>query len=393
MATLPAADVLGDTSSGHTAAEFGVEIEQLRDVVAESPGGVAPTTLTIASGAITPPLGDGGGWHLVDTEGAAAADDLTTFTLTNMQEGREVTIAAVSAARVVTVKTSANIDTADGDDFVLDATDKWLKVKRSGSDVVEVARSYGADAAGWRGFFGVPKQISHQTLCPHRNLVGTYATAATVTYTADELILEDADGNQILIEAYNKTATITTAGAGGLDTGSEASSTWYHVWAIAQADGTSSILLSTASTLAGLTLPGSYTFAGYLGAVRNNGASNFVDYRQLGAVVGVEAQTLQSVGTATSATSLNTTLATLVPSTARKLHGHGRVSDSGSGVATLTLTAVTGTAIGRVVIQAQGGNTSAAGGYFEIIMPTAQTIYYSVGASESADIFATGWEF
>lgn len=69
------------------------------------------------------------------------------------------------------------------------------------------------------------------------------------------------------------------------------------------------------------------------------------------------------------------------------------MSDSGSASSTLTLTGVTGTAIGRVVISNPGGNTNNGGGYFEILMPTAQTVYYSVGASESADIFVTGWEY
>lgn len=64
-----------------------------------------------------------------------------------------------------------------------------------------------------------------------------------------------------------------TAGSGnnGLDTGARASSTWYHVWVIAKADGTSEdILFSTSATAP--SMPSTYTLKQRIGSVKTNGS-------------------------------------------------------------------------------------------------------------------------
>lgn len=398
MSDLPASGVLGDLDPAHLSDEFAAELEAMRDVVAESPGATASTTLTIASGAIVPPAGAGGGWHLVDTEGAAASDDLTSATLTNSQVGRRLVLAAVNASRVVTVKHagggSGQYLMYDDADFVLDALDKWIEFRLVATDWVEVKRCYGVDRAGARLGIGVPKQISHNTLCPHRNLVGAWASNSTVTFTADELVLEDASGNQMLVASYNKTATITVSGAAGLDTGAEASSTWYHVWAIAKSDGTQSILLSTSETLGGLTFSAGYTYAGYIGAVRNNGSSNFNDFRQAGARVAITAAQVLTSGAATTDTALSSgNMENAVPTTAKNGFGYARVSDSTSGGSSLALNPVNGSTVGKISISNPGGNTGQIGTYFELPFVTAQVWYYSVTTSDNAVVVITGFEF
>lgn len=395
MSTLEAQGYASDAL--RTNAEMKVVIENHRDFMAELPGGSAKTELTISSGAIVPPDGAGGGVHTVDTEGNAASDDLTTITTTNTPEGRFIMLRAENAARVVTLKHAAGgsgqMSMTDSADFVLDALDKWVLFHLESTDWVEVCRSYGVDAAAARLNIGVPKLMSHQTLCPHRNLIGAWASNATATWTADELVLEDASGNQVAIASFNKTANLAASGAAGLDTGAEASSTWYNAWAICKADGTQSIILSTSSTIAGLTFPSGYTYAGLIGAVRNNGSSNLVDFRQAGALVDIDATQIITAGTQTSDTSINTLLETAVPPLARKVQGYGRVSDSGSSASALTLKPVTGSNIGRKIINNPGGSTSTAGGYFEALMVTPQTLFYQVSAGDSAEAFATGFEF
>jgi len=398
MSILPATGVLGDLGAGHLASEFADEIEDLRAVVAEMPGAVAATTLTISAGGIVPPVGAGGGWHLVDTEGAGAADDLTTGTLTNSHVGRRLRVACVNAARVVTVKNAAGGSgqflTYDAADFILDALDKWIEFRLVGTDWSEIARSYGVDRAKARLNIGVPKQISHNTLCPHRGLSVTSTTSDTVDWVAAELVLEDASGNQQRITSFSKRTTITLAGALGLDTGSEAPSTWYHAWAIAKADGTQSVILSLSTTVAGLTFPAGYTYAGLIGAVRNDSSSNQLEFRQLGDEVQIDSVSVLAAGTATSSTSLASTLATVVPPTARKAFGYGRVSDSSSAAAALTLRPLTGvTNTGVVVINNPGGSTGKSGGYFEMALPTPQTIFYQVSTGDAADIVVVGWKF
>jgi hypothetical protein len=277
---------------------------------------------------------------------------------------------------------------------VLDALDKWILFHRESTDLVEVCRSYGVDRASARENLGVPKQVSHNTLCPHRNLIGVWATNATATWTADELVLEDASGNQVAIASFNKTANIATSGAAGLDTGAEASSTWYYVWAIAKADGTQSILLSTASTVAGLTFPSGYTYAGRIGAVRNNGSSNLVAFDQRGEDVNVAETTLVSAGSATSPTSLASNLATAVPPNARRASGYCSIKDTGSSASAVTLQLASGSSTGQAVIQNPGGTAANLFGGFDLLLLTAQTAFYSVTAGTAqCSAYVTGYKF
>ena len=142
MSNLPAQ---GYTSNAaRTNAEIKVVVEDLRDFMAELPGGNARTELTIASGAVVPPDGAGGGHHTIDTEGNAASDDLTSITTTNTPEGRIVVLWSENIARVVTVKNAAGgagqVTMADNADFVFASLQAWLMIQRRGADWVEIAR-------------------------------------------------------------------------------------------------------------------------------------------------------------------------------------------------------------------------------------------------------------
>jgi hypothetical protein len=90
-----------------------------------------------------------------------------------------------------------------------------------------------------------------------------------VDISADEIILQDASGNPMRVLNLSMTADITVSGAGGLDAGSEAASTWYHLWVIARADGTTSVIFSTSATAP--TLPAGYTYKAYAGLVQRRG--------------------------------------------------------------------------------------------------------------------------
>lgn len=84
------------------------------------------------------------------------------------------------------------------------------------------------------------------------------------------------DDSTNLVLGSQTDVDISISGAGGLDTGSEASNTFYSVWIIGIGDASISTLLSTSSTSP--TLPGSYTKKRRIGWVRNNGSSDFYDY-------------------------------------------------------------------------------------------------------------------
>jgi len=78
----------------------------------------AATTLTIATGAITVTKN----YYLVDTEAAAATDDLDTITLgANVDDGHQLVLAPASGARSVVIKhNTGNILTIGGNGIVLD---------------------------------------------------------------------------------------------------------------------------------------------------------------------------------------------------------------------------------------------------------------------------------
>jgi len=106
--------------------------------------------------------------------------------------------------------------------------------------------------------------------------------AANPTYQidvdADGLNLYNASEEVKHANAVNVTIDVSASGANGLDTGSEASSTWYSIWVIGKADGTVAGLLHAGGTgvIGDLTFPSGYTYARRIGWVRNDGSSNFI---------------------------------------------------------------------------------------------------------------------
>lgn len=105
-------------------------------------------------------------------------------------------------------------------------------------------------------------------------------SASQVTVTARAISLVNSSGYIKRFTNVSEVAALSSSGAGGLDTGSEASNTWYYVWLIGKADGTIDALLSASSTAP--TLPSGYTFSRYCGAVRNDSGSDLYRTIQYG---------------------------------------------------------------------------------------------------------------
>lgn len=117
-------------------------------------------------------------------------------------------------------------------------------------------------------------------------LRGASTSNTAATYTANSLVLNTTSGSQLLLTAYNESLATGTAGAGGIDTGTIAASTWYYVWAIYnQTTSTPSIIFSLQSTLAGLSshLPTGYTYALRIGSFYSDGSSHIEPFVQSGA--------------------------------------------------------------------------------------------------------------
>lgn len=96
------------------------------------------STLTIASDAVTATKS----LHAVDTEGAAATDNLSTISAgSGVGSGHLLTLYAANAARVVTVKDSVGNITLAGGDFSLDSAKKSILLRYDGTNWVEVSRA------------------------------------------------------------------------------------------------------------------------------------------------------------------------------------------------------------------------------------------------------------
>lgn len=93
------------------------------------------STLTIESDTIFPTKDR----HMVDTESAAATDDLSSIGVGAMEEGQLLVLSAVSAARVVVIKHNVgNIRTFNGLDIRLDATTRYVLLIWDGASWCEL---------------------------------------------------------------------------------------------------------------------------------------------------------------------------------------------------------------------------------------------------------------
>ena len=150
------------------------------------------------------------------------------------------------------------------------------------------------------------------TFYGYKNLAIDYVSLSTATVTADEVFLQNSDGFIKRFTSLSETVDITKSGANGLDTGGEANSKWYHVFAIGKEDGTLDCLLSLSATAP--TMPAGYTYKCYLGAIYNGSGGNFNEmYQRDNEVV---CATVVVVSGGTSTTFASTSLAAAIAATA-----------------------------------------------------------------------------
>lgn len=120
--------------------------------------GGATGTLTIAAGVIVP---TGADRAFIDTEAAAAADNLDTIDLTNIEDGGVLVISPISNARVPTVRHAqggtGQIFLNDSTDFALSSTTMSLLLRRNGAAMYEEARNLGANMYAGLNKYGYAK--------------------------------------------------------------------------------------------------------------------------------------------------------------------------------------------------------------------------------------------
>lgn len=165
---------------------------------------------------------------------------------------------------------------------------------------------------------------------PVRELTGldvavTSATAVTVQpgTCRDSTNVQNIQTNAVL------NVDITVSGAGGLDTGVEAPSTWYYVFVIEQPDGTDAGLLSASSTAP--TLPPGYTVFRRLCAIYNDAGSNLVQGSTRGGTTRTFVRTASANTGASNISTGTLSAAAMWPPTAHILHGYLRIDNGSAG--------------------------------------------------------------
>ena len=133
------------------------------------------------------------------------------------------------------------------------------------------------------------------------------APDSKVDVAAREIMLQDGGHDPFWTNNVNLTIDITHNGANGLDAGTEAPDRWYYIWVIAHSPGQVAGLLSLSSD--NPTLPPGYQFRAFVGAIQNDGGSNFCTLNQAGRVVVRNAVAVLNGGTATVATAVDCSLA------------------------------------------------------------------------------------
>lgn len=108
----------------------------------------------------------------------------------------------------------------------------------------------------------------------------TRTSATVITVSAGEVACSNGAGTikRFRQNTSTVTMTITTSGVGGLDTGAEATSTWYHIYANADADATTFTVIASTSASA----PTGVTYYKYLGSVYNDSAGDLKNFYWFG---------------------------------------------------------------------------------------------------------------
>lgn len=199
--------------------------------------------------------------------------------------------------------------------------------------------------------------------------------------------------NAQMLSIAASTIDCGTVGANGLDTGSLANNTWYHVFAIGKTDGTTALLAST--SLDSPALPASYTLKRRIGSVLTDGSVHILAFTQRGDEFLWKVPPIDQNGVSLGTTS--TLYALSVPTGVQTnaiftgsagFPGNASVLFQSPDENTL---AVTTQGAGSDLIVVSGSSGNAAGGRFSIRTNTSRQIRAVASASLALTILTHGW--
>ena len=109
--------------------------------------------------------------------------------------------------------------------------------------------------------------------------ISNAANATTVKITADKLTVWNTSNQFHILSSVDVSPAITASGANGLDTGSEANSTWYYYYVIYNGSTVGGLFSASYSSP---TMPSGYTYKKYIGAIYNQSGGDLVELYQKG---------------------------------------------------------------------------------------------------------------
>lgn len=256
----------------------------------------------------------------------------------------------------------------------------------SGGAAVPTALTIGAGLTGASGTL----KSAFAPPAAFKNLSIKVASTTTVTAAAD--FVTTTDGTTYQTTAVSSTVNLATTGADALDTGTIAIDTWYYIWVVVKADGTTKCVASTSSTAP--TMPATYTFKARVGAVRTiHGSATLYGTWQLGRraqyKVGLaQTSTLVLMSAANTADLVSGTaisISSFVPTTASEIQGfasgvNGAIVMAGPNNSNGGYNSTTNP---MPFVIASGG-----GGEFSFVLESTN-IYW--GSNATAQIYVTGW--
>ena len=224
-----------------------------------------------------------------------------------------------------------------------------------------------------------------------RNLIGSLTTASqSITISADQIIVATAlNGTPLSLPSFSQTLNIGATGAGGIDTGAAANTTFYSVYAIAKSDGTQSILACTTAGSSGSIysnghFPTGYTYSGLIGVLFTNGAAQFLP----GLLLDREwfYQSGISILTNTGSTTLTSqSISAAVPTNAKTCSGTFQATPTS---ATIVQPQIAADGTGTGLQQSGARTTTTVTGMNQVTLNfrqvpiiTSQTIYFATGGN------------
>lgn len=208
--------------------------------------------------------------------GAGVTGASTNYTVLAIDQGKLVKVTASS----VTITTpDATIVTAPFVFNVVNNSSGSITILGNGTQTIDGVLSFTMPAGNGATFYtdgtnwftaGQNFTRSFSPPSSYKNLSVKVASNTTVTVAAD--FVTTTNGSLFLTTAVSATIDLGSNGAvNKLDAGTVAIDTWYAIWVIAKADGTTGCLAS--ASFSAPTLPTDYTFKARIGAVQTIHAS------------------------------------------------------------------------------------------------------------------------